>query len=63
MKNDRGYPLSSRKILIYLIGGVTYAEIAACNLLETLTGANICILSDKIISGNDIMREILDYPK
>lgn len=63
MRNDKGYPLSSRNILIYLIGGVTYAEIAACNLLETLTGANICLLSDKIISGNDIIKGILDYPK
>ncbi|XP_057662911.1 vacuolar protein sorting-associated protein 33B [Diorhabda carinulata] len=60
---DKGYPLQSRVVLIYIIGGVTYAEIAACNLLETLTGAQIYILSDRVISGNDLMQAILDYPK
>ncbi|XP_023012169.1 vacuolar protein sorting 33B [Leptinotarsa decemlineata] len=63
IRNDRGYPLPARNILIYIIGGVTYAEIAACNLLETMTGAQICILSDKIITGNDLMEGILNYPK
>nr|CAH7748749.1 unnamed protein product [Callosobruchus chinensis] len=63
IRNDRGYPLQTRSILIFVIGGVTYAEIAACNLIETLTGAQICILSDMIINGNDLMQNILDYPK
>lgn len=62
VKNDRGYPLQTRSVLVYVIGGVTYAEIAACNLLETLTGARICILSDKVITGNDLMRSIVDFP-
>ncbi|CAH0553557.1 unnamed protein product [Brassicogethes aeneus] len=62
LRNDRGFPLQSRSLLIYVIGGVTYAEIAACNLLETITGAKICILSDKIISGNDLMRSVLKFP-
>ncbi|KAJ8946573.1 hypothetical protein NQ318_008303 [Aromia moschata] len=63
MRNDRGYPLQSRSVLIYVVGGITYAEIAACNLLETLTGARIYILSDKLVTGNDLMKGILDYPK
>ncbi|KAG5891119.1 hypothetical protein JTB14_022232 [Gonioctena quinquepunctata] len=62
VRNDRGYPLNSRTILIYVLGGVTYAEIAACNLLESMTGAKICILSDKIVTGNDLMKGILNYP-
>lgn len=63
LRNSEGYPVLTRSILIYIVGGVTYAEIAACNLLETLTGAKIVVLSDKIISGNDIVKGILDYPK
>ncbi|CAH2006083.1 unnamed protein product [Acanthoscelides obtectus] len=63
IRNDRGYPLQTRSILICMIGGITYAEIAACNLIETLTGASIVVLSDRIINGNDLMRDILEYPK
>lgn len=59
IRNERGYPLQSRSILVYLIGGVTYAEIAACNLLEGLMGVKIYILSDKIISGNDLVAGML----
>jgi hypothetical protein len=59
LRNDKGFPLERRSLLIYLVGGVTYAEIAACNLLETLTGSRIIILSDRIITGNDLMKEIL----
>lgn len=59
IRNERGYPFQSRSILVYLIGGVTYAEIAACNLLEGLMGAKIYILSDKIISGNDLVAGML----
>lgn len=63
LRNNEGYPLSCRNLLIYLVGGITYAEIASCNLLETLTGAKIYVLSDRIITGNDIMKGILSYPK
>ncbi|KAJ3665931.1 hypothetical protein Zmor_001395 [Zophobas morio] len=59
IRNDMGFPLQRRSLLIFMVGGVTYAEIAACNLLETLTGAKIVILSDKIINGNNLMKEIL----
>lgn len=62
-KNDRGYPLQSRTILVYVIGGITYAEIAACNLLETLTGSKIVFLSDRIVTGNDLMEDLLNFPK
>ncbi|XP_028135863.1 vacuolar protein sorting-associated protein 33B [Diabrotica virgifera virgifera] len=63
LRNERGYPLQNRMVLIYMIGGVTYAEIAACNLLETLTGTQIVILSDRVVTGNYLMQGILDYPK
>lgn len=59
LRNDRGYPLQIRTVLVYIVGGATYAEIAACNLLETLTGAKIIIMSDRIVSGNDLMKQVL----
>ncbi|KAF7278450.1 hypothetical protein GWI33_008411 [Rhynchophorus ferrugineus] len=59
VRNDNGYPLLCRTILVYVVGGMTYAEIAACNLLETLTGAKICVLSDIVLNGNDLMKDIL----
>ncbi|XP_018565644.1 vacuolar protein sorting-associated protein 33B [Anoplophora glabripennis] len=62
VRNDKGYPLQTRSVLIYVVGGVTYAEIAACNLLETLTGARICVLSDRIVTGNDLMASVVDFP-
>ncbi|XP_060526435.1 uncharacterized protein LOC132702046 [Cylas formicarius] len=63
LRNDKNYPLLNRTILVYVVGGVTYAEVASCNLLETLTGAKICILSDRVVNGNHIMADILSIPK
>lgn len=62
VRNERGYPLQPRLLLVYIIGGVTYAEIAACNLLEALTGSRIIVLSDQVVSGNDLMKGILSLP-
>ncbi|XP_030756877.1 vacuolar protein sorting-associated protein 33B [Sitophilus oryzae] len=59
VRNDNGYPLHCRTVLVYVVGGVTYAEIAACNLLETLMGTRICVMSDAVINGNDLMNGIL----
>lgn len=62
IKNERGYPLQPRSMIVYVVGGVTYAEIAACNLLEVLTGAKIVLISDAVISGNDLMQGLLKIP-
>lgn len=62
LRNEHGYPLQPRSVLIYVVGGVTYAEIAACNLLEVLTGAKICVVSDTVLSGNDLMKGLLKLP-
>lgn len=62
IRNEHGYPLQPRSMLIYVVGGVTYAEIAACNLLEVLTGARVTVISDAIISGNDLMEGMLKLP-
>ncbi|XP_066262933.1 vacuolar protein sorting-associated protein 33B [Euwallacea similis] len=63
LRNDKGYPLLCRNILLFVLGGITYAEIAACNLLETLTGSRICVMSDRIVNGNDLANDILSLPR
>ncbi|EEZ98704.1 vacuolar protein sorting-associated protein 33B [Tribolium castaneum] len=59
LRSGDAYPLERRTVLIYFVGGVTYAEIAACNLLETFTRATIVVMSDRIVSGNDLMKQML----
>lgn len=49
------FPLKPRNIFCYIVGGVTYAELAAINLVEKLTGAKIVIASDRIASGSDFI--------
>lgn len=44
-----------RSLFIFVVGGVTYAEIAACQLVEKLTGSKIVIGSNCILSGGDLM--------
>lgn len=60
VRNERYYPLQNRSLLICVVGGITYAEIAACNLLGKLTDSKITLLSDKIISGNNIIESLLE---
>ncbi|KAK4872872.1 hypothetical protein RN001_014901 [Aquatica leii] len=60
VRNENGYPIQQRCIVLYVVGGVTYSEIAACSLLETLTGSKIIVCSDRVISGNDIMEALMD---
>lgn len=48
-------PLHPRSILIFIVGGVTYAEMAACNFIEKQTGTRIVLAGDSIISGNDLV--------
>ncbi|XP_044757004.1 vacuolar protein sorting-associated protein 33B [Coccinella septempunctata] len=63
IRNERRYPLQTRTLLVYVIGGVTYAEIGALNFVEALTGAKIIVLSDQVISGNDLMFDLLENQK
>lgn len=45
--------------LVYFVGGVTYAEIAAFQLLEKLTGARILVAGTSIINGNRFIQSIV----
>lgn len=49
------FPLKPKTVLVYVVGGVTYAEIAACDVIQTSTGSKIYIASDCIGSGSDLM--------
>ncbi|KAL0820849.1 hypothetical protein ABMA28_005518 [Loxostege sticticalis] len=49
------FPLKPKSVLVYVIGGVNYAEIAACDVVQTTTGSKIYIASDCVVSGADLM--------
>ncbi|CAD0202045.1 unnamed protein product [Chrysodeixis includens] len=49
------FPLKLKTVLLYVIGGVNYAEIAACDVIQTNTGSKIYVASDCISSGADLM--------
>lgn len=48
-------PLKPKSILVYVVGGVNYAEIAACDIVQTITGSKIYIASDCVMSGSDLI--------
>ncbi|XP_050349932.1 vacuolar protein sorting-associated protein 33B [Nymphalis io] len=57
LKADKlgGFSLKPKTILVYVIGGVTYAEIAACDVIQANTSSKIIIASDCVASGCDLM--------
>ncbi|XP_058451838.1 vacuolar protein sorting-associated protein 33B [Malaya genurostris] len=52
-------PLKGKPIFVFVLGGITYAEIAACRLVESLTGGKIVLASDSIRSGCDIIDSVV----
>jgi DNA-binding Lrp family transcriptional regulator len=48
-----------QSFLVYFVGGVTYAEIAAFQLLEKLTGARILVAGTSIINGNSFIQSVV----
>lgn len=51
------FPLKNRTVHIHVIGGVSYAEIAACDLVSKLVGrgTKIVVSSNCIVSGSDLI--------
>lgn len=49
------FPLKPKTVLVYVIGGVTYAEIGACDVVQTATGSKIYIASDSVVGGSDFI--------
>lgn len=52
---DKPLPLQQRTILVFVIGGLTYSEIAACHLIEKLCSCKIILASNCLLTGNDLV--------
>lgn len=53
---SKSFPLMPKSLFIFIVGGITYAEVAACNMIESLTGSKIVLASDRILSGVEIVK-------
>uniref|UniRef100_A0A182JCX1 Vacuolar protein sorting-associated protein 33B n=1 Tax=Anopheles atroparvus TaxID=41427 RepID=A0A182JCX1_ANOAO len=53
-------PFKEKTMFIFVVGGITYAEIAACHLLERTVGAKIVLASDRIIAGHDLIEAVVN---
>lgn len=51
-------PFKPKSVMIFILGGVTYAEIAACDLIGKLTGCKVIVSSNCILSGYDILADL-----
>ncbi len=49
------FPLKPKTIFVFILGGLTYAEVAACQFVERMNGAKVVIGSNCMISGRDIV--------
>ncbi|CAG9790749.1 unnamed protein product [Diatraea saccharalis] len=59
MKTDPNFgnvfPLKPKSVLVYVVGGVNYAEIAACDVIQKTTCSKIYIASDCVMNGGDLI--------
>lgn len=51
-------PFKPKTIMLFVLGGITYSEIAACELVGKLTGCKIVVSSNCILSGYDIIEDL-----
>lgn len=49
------FPLKPKSVLVFVIGGVNYAEIAACDVVQANTCSKIYVASDCLASGSELM--------
>lgn len=54
------FPMKSKTIFVFVVGGVTYAEMAACNLIGRMSGGKIVVASNCILSGGDLIKAAFD---
>lgn len=57
MSGQRG-SLTSKTVVICVVGGITYGEIAACRLVEKTTGIRLVLISDSITNGNKLIQTL-----
>lgn len=51
-------PFKPKTMMVFVLGGVSYAEIAACDLVGKLTGCKVIVSSDRIASGYDLLADM-----
>lgn len=59
MQNVKSFPVKPKSIFIFVIGGITYAEVAACKMIELMTGSTIVLASDEITNGINLIKSAL----
>ncbi|CAG9812164.1 unnamed protein product [Chironomus riparius] len=57
-QNVKLFPLKPKTMFIFVIGGITYAEVAACKIIESLTGATIVVASDEVTNGMNLIKSV-----
>ena len=50
--------LAPKTIVVCIIGGITYAEISACRLVEKSAGIRLILVSDSMITGNKLIESV-----
>jgi hypothetical protein len=60
LREIQNFPLKVKKLFIFVIGGITYAEIAACNVIESLTGTTIVLGSDEVTCGSNLIKYAME---
>lgn len=48
-------PFKPKSMMVFILGGITYAEVAACDLISKLTGCKVVVSSSSLISGYDLV--------
>ncbi|KAH8232642.1 hypothetical protein KR032_010977 [Drosophila birchii] len=65
MKTNGGgedvFPLRLRNLFVFVVGGASYAEIAACDFVAKLTGAQITVASDSLMAGSDLISAAFNH--
>lgn len=57
LSGQRG-SLLPKMVVACVIGGITYAEISACRLIEKSTGIRLVLVCDNILTGNKMIERI-----
>ncbi|XP_059487240.1 vacuolar protein sorting-associated protein 33B [Neocloeon triangulifer] len=54
-------PVNPKTYIVFFIGGVTYAEVSAFQILEALTGVRILVASTSIVSKDTLVEACSNY--
>ncbi|KAG5667506.1 hypothetical protein PVAND_015485 [Polypedilum vanderplanki] len=58
-ENSKFFPLRPKTVFIFVIGGISYAEVAACKIIESLTGSTIVVASDEVTNGMNLIKSAM----